>query len=160
MKKRLVISVFLLVSLLLVACGAAKEALWEQAATVVTETPTLESPALTALLNRIRETVQPGTAGGSLRALIAAADLLDWAEAPPPQENIDATVSAWLAEQSADARALLPVQLESLRGAAAQLTGDYDSLASMMEDAGLSGRGPWSEASGRTAFALLDALER
>ena len=56
------------------------------------EEPTLTSPALTALLNRLRDGVQPGTAGSSLKAAGAAADLLDWAEDPIPQENIDATV--------------------------------------------------------------------
>ena len=124
------------------------------------ETPTLVSPALTAQLNLLRDNVQPGTAGSSLRAASAAADLLDWAESPPPQENIEATVAAWLSEQSGEALERLPEQLDSVRWAFGMLTEEYEASAALMADAGLTGRGPWSDAAGTTAAAVLELLGR
>ena len=162
MRKRLVVTVFLLVSLLLAACGTQTNAAVETArpAAVTAETPTPVSPALTALLDQFRDSVHPGTAGASLRAAIAAAALLDWAENPPPQESIDATAADWLAAQAADTCSLLPEQCESLRGMIGQLTADYEGSLGLLDDAGLSGRGPWSGAAAQTALALLDRLEK
>ena len=122
------------------------------------EVPTLESPALTAQLNRLRDGVQPGTAGSSLKAAGIAADLLDWAEDPIPQENIDATVAEWLAAQSAEARERLPEQRDALRAALKELTTAYEDAAGLLADAGLTGRGPWSEAAAERAIALLEQL--
>lgn len=157
--KHLTLAFLLVFALLLSACGgSAPAAGGEQAA--VTEEPTLVSPALTALLNSLRDTVQPGTAGGSLRAAQAAAELLDWAENPAPEENIAATVSDWLSAQSEDARALLPEQLLSLGGMVERLTTEFDASAGLLDDAGLSGRGPWSAEAAQTALALLDMIGR
>ena len=122
------------------------------------EEPTLTSPALTALLNRLRDGVQPGTAGSSLKAAGAAADLLDWAEDPIPQENIDATVAEWLAAQRAEARQRLPEQRDALHGMVVELTTSYEDAAGLLADAGLTGRGPWSEAAAERAIALLEQL--
>ena len=122
------------------------------------EAPTLVSPALTAQLNRLRDSVQPGTAGSSLKAAGAAADLLDWAEDPIPQENIDATVAEWLSTQSAEARERLPEQVEALHGMVVELTTSYEDAAGLLADAGLTGRGPWSEAAAERAIALLEQL--
>ena len=122
------------------------------------EAPTLVSPALTAQLNRLRDGVQPGTAGSSLKAAGAAADLLDWAEDPIPQENIDATVAEWLAAQSAEARQRLPEQRDALHGMVVELTTSYEDAAGLLADAGLTGRGPWSEAAAERAIALLEQL--
>ena len=122
------------------------------------EAPTLVSPALTAQLNRLRDGVQPGTAGSSLKAAGAAADLLDWAEDPIPQENIDATVAEWLSTQSAEARERLPEQVEALHGMVVELTTAYGDAAGLLADAGLTGRGPWSEAAAERAIALLEQL--
>jgi hypothetical protein len=122
------------------------------------EEPTLTSPALTAQLNRLRDGVQPGTAGSSLKAAGAAADLLDWAEDPIPQENIDATVAEWLAAQSAEARQRLPEQRDALHGMVVELTTSYEDAAGLLADAGLTGRGPWSEAAAERVFALLEQL--
>ncbi len=157
--KHLILAFLLVFSLLLSACGAnATTAQSGGEQTSVTEEPTLVSPALTALLDMLRDTVQPGTAGGSLRAAQAAAELLDWAENPPPEESIKATVSSWLAAQSEDARALLPEQLLSLGGMVGRLTEDYAGSAGLLDDAGLTGRGPWSANAAQTALALLDSL--
>ena len=122
------------------------------------EVPTLESPALTAQLNRLRDGVQPGTAGSSLKAASVAADLLDWAEEPIPQETIDATVAEWLAAQSAEARARLPEQLDALHAAVEKLTTTYEDAAGLLADAGLTGRGPWDDAAAERVLALLEQL--
>ena len=123
-----------------------------------TEEPALTSPALTAQLNLLRDGVQPGTAGSSLKAAGVAADLLDWAKDPIPRENIDATVAEWLAAQSAEARQRLPEQVGALRAAVEELTTAYEDAAGLLADAGLTGRGPWSEAEAERVFALLDQL--
>lgn len=123
------------------------------------ETATLVSPALSAQLNLLRDRVQPGTAGASLKAAIVAADLLDWASEPVPQENIDATVLAWLAAQSEDALERLPEQLAQLSGTIGRLVSDYEGCAGLLEDAGLEGRGPWDAAAGERAASLLALLD-
>ena len=144
--KRTLPALLLLLSLLLAACGASP----------AVEPPTPVSPALTALLNRLSDTVQPGTAGASLRAAAAAADLLDWAGDPPPQESIEATVADWLGAS----HTMTAEQLMSLRGMVEQLSADYAASAGLLEDAGLSGRGPWSADAAQTALALLERLEQ
>ena len=152
--KRTVFRILLLLILILAAGLILMQALRGGEA----ESPTLVSPALTAQLNRLRDGVQPGTAGSSLKAASVAADLLDWAEDPIPQENIDATVAEWLAAQSAEARERLPEQLEVLRAAVEELTTAYEDAAGLLSDAGLTGRGPWSEAAAERVFALLEQL--
>ena len=122
------------------------------------EHPALVSPALTAQLDQLRDGVQPGTAGSSLKAASVAADLLDWAEDPTPRENIEATVGEWLAAQSAETRERLPEQLDALRGMVKKLTTTYEDAAGLLSDAGLEGRGPWSEAAAEQVNTLLDQL--
>lgn len=118
------------------------------------------SPVLTALLDRLRDGLQPGTAGGSLRAASAAADLLDWSTDPDPRDSAEATVREWLAAQSEDALAVLPEQLDSLASALTQLTEDYEGSAGLLEDAGLSGRGPWTAQAAKTAADLVTLLRQ
>jgi hypothetical protein len=125
-----------------------------------TEPPTLVSPALTAQLNQLRDSVHPGTAGSSLRAAAVAADLLDWAEEPIPQESIDATVAEWLAAQSEEARELLPLQAEALLHTVEELSESYEEAAGLRSDAGLEGRGPWSREAAEQAAALLAQLKQ
>ena len=134
--------------LLLVACGSAAPK----------ETPTPVSPALTAELNRLRDGVQPGTAGSALKAAAVAADLLDWAAEPVPQESIDATVREWLAGQSDEALERLPEQLEALRYTLEQLTAGYENAAGLLSDAGLEERGPWSAEAAERVAALLEQI--
>ena len=109
-------------------------------------------------MNLLRDRVQPGTAGASLKAAIAAADLLDWANEPVPQENIETTVKEWLASQSTDALERLPEQLDQLFGTVERLVSDYEGCAGLLEDAGLEGRGPWDTAAGERVSALLELL--
>lgn len=161
--KKLLFAV-LTAALLLSACGRtpaaqpAAETEAPAAETPAAETPTLVSPALVAVLNQIKFNVQPGTAGSSLKAAGVTAELLDWAEEAPPQENIEATVAAWLSEQTPDTLALLPEQLSSLDYTVELLTEDYDSAAGLLSDAGLEGRGPWSEDAATAVRDLLTLL--
>ncbi len=122
--------------------------------------PAPVSPVLTALLDRLRDGLQPGTAGGSLRAASAAADLLDWSMDPDPRDSAEETVREWLAAQSEDALAVLPEQLDSLGAALTQLTDDYESSAGLLDDAGLSGRGPWTAQAAQTAADLVTLLRQ
>ena len=122
------------------------------------EHPDSVSPALTARLDQLRDGVQPGTAGSSLKAASVAAELLDWAEDPIPRENIEATVAAWLEAQSAEARERLPEQIDALRYSVKELTTAYEDAAGLLSDAGLEGRGPWSEAAAEQVYALLEQL--
>ena len=147
--KRMTVLLFVC-CLLLAACGSVAPK----------ETPTLVSPALSAQLNLLRDGVQPGTAGSSLKAAVVAADLLDWATEPIPQENIDATVREWLAEQSGEALERLPEQLQSLGYTVEQLAADYENAAGLLSDAGLEGRGPWSDEAAERVTALLEQLKK
>ncbi len=122
-------------------------------------TPASPDPALLTVLDELRDSVHPGTAGSSLRAVIAAADLLDWAETAPEQAVLVASVREWLPAQSEEVRNLLPEQIESLRWAFRELTEEYELSANLMDDAGLTGRGPWSDAARETGARVLDLLE-
>ena len=144
--KKILIPLFLCLALLFSACGRR-------------EAPAPVNPALCAQLDRLRDGVQPGTAGSSLKAAGVAADLLDWAADPIPQENLDATVREWLAAQSAEARSLLPQQLDSLRDTLEALVLDYEGSAGLLEDAGLTGRGPWEDDARQRVLTLFEALE-
>lgn len=148
--KRSILCLLAALCLCLTACGRTQ---------APPETPTLVSPALSAQLNLLRDRVQPGTAGASLKAAIVAADLLDWADDPAPQENIDATVQSWLAAQSEEALERLPEQIDQLSGTVERLLTDYEGCAGLLEDAGLEGRGPWDAAAGEQVHTLLDLLD-
>ena len=146
--KRLIL-LLLPLCLLLAACGS----------TAPAPTAAPEAPAIpAALLDAIRDSVQPGTAGSSLKAASVVADLLDWAAAGAPA-GLSEAVSAWLKAQSGEARAALPEQLDALRGALEQLAQADESAKGLMQDAGLENRGPWSEEAFQRAEALLSLLQ-
>lgn len=70
------------------------------------------SEALQAQLDNIRDTVQPGTAGSSLRAAQVAADLLIWGTSSPlTAGQVDTLTRDWIAAQDSDVQAALPEQL-------------------------------------------------
>ena len=56
---------------------------------------------LYALLEKLVETVQPGTAGSSLKAVYAAKDLLDWVKENRPQPQ---TVADTVADTATESR--------------------------------------------------------
>ena len=155
----------LLPALLLSACGQSVSApvtapapTAVPTAAVSESTPVPLSAALSQQLDQLRTGVQPGTAGSSLKAAAVVASLLDWAEEPPAQEIIDATLAHWLSQQSEEARALLPEQVASLDYTLELLTADYSHADGLLSDAGLTGRGPWSRDAARTVRSLFDAL--
>lgn len=73
------------------------------------------SDALRAQLDNIRDSVQPGTAGSTLRAAQVAADLLTWGtESTLTAQQVDTLTRQWLAEQEESVLADLPEQLASV----------------------------------------------
>ena len=155
MKIERILPILLLLALLLSACGARG-----QSAPVPAEAADPAAAAeLTALLDSLRDRVQPGTAGASLKAAAAAADLLDWAAGTPLDDGALAAAAAdWLSAQSEETRGRLPEQLDALRGMLRELSERPDAAAGLLSDAGLEGRGPWDAASAERALRLLDAL--
>ena len=116
-----------------------------------------EADPLTALLNSLRDNVQPGTAGASLKVAGVAADFLDWAV-----QNPDASADAakvWRNAQSTETRSRLPEQLAALASSVDALANHYEASAGLMQDAGLAGRGPWSGDAAQAVLALLDELK-
>ena len=160
--KRITLLLARCAALLLAACGAAPA---PAAVPTATPTPTEEptpvptDTVLFDLLDTLRDRVQPGTAGSSLKAAVATAALLDWAETAPAPESTEATAAEWLARQDEEALSRLPEQLASLRGSLEQLSADYDSAAGLLADAGAEEAGPWTAEAAQTVSALLDALE-
>ena len=152
--RRTAFRIFLLLGLILAVGLILMLALKNGAA----EAPTSVSPALTARLDRLRDGVQPGTASSSLKTAAVAAELLDWAEDPIPAESLEATAAAWLEAQSAETQERLPEQRDALRAAVEELTTGYEDAAGLLSDAGLEGRGPWSEAAAERVFTLLEQL--
>ena len=116
-----------------------------------------EADPLTALLNRLRDNVQPGTAGASLKAAGVAADFLDWAE-QNPGASTDAA-KTWVATQSKETLERLPEQLTALASSVDALANNFEASAGLMQDAGLTGRGPWSSEAELTVLTLLDGLK-
>ena len=157
MKKMLLM--LLAAALLLCACGQTAPAS-PQAAPAAQATPAALSPAaeeLDALLGELRQTVQPGTAGSSLRAASMAAKLLDWAEsAELTDEELLAVLSPWLGELDDGLPGDFPEQLAAVDGMARILTGEDAAQAlGLLEDAGCEDCGyPWS---GKAA-AVLERL--
>ena len=152
--KRFFFLLLVLSSVLLCACGKSP------APQVPAVSPAPADSAVSGLLDRIRDGVQPGSAGASLKAASVAADLLDWAAGSPQRGAADAAVSVWLEAQTPEARAQLPEQIGALRSAVERLAADFEGSAGLLSDAGLEGRGPWDESAAELALALLDTLER
>ena len=170
--KRIAIFVLCACMVLLCACGIKLPSLpgrgdradngsggSDQNATVTVETPApvaatpdpaLETAraALRERLSDIRQNVQPGTAGSSLRAAAQAAKLLDWAAGTTLSEaQISEFVSSLLPElNQAETPASLAEQLSSVAYAIDLLTGDDQNLAqSLLTDCGAeSSAWPWS----------------
>ena len=154
---------FLLLALLLLLCGCARASNSAPAAapplpSAEASAAPAEDEALSLLLDSLRDSVQPGTAGASLKAASVAAALLDWGLESRDEAALGLSVRRWRSAQSAEALERLPEQLASLEGMLEWLVSDYEASAGLLDDAGLTGRGPWTEAAAAQVRALLAAL--
>ena len=173
MKTRVVLFLLCL-CLLLAACGRQPAApAISQASPPVSassQAPASSAPApqveiasgpedLTALLDRFREDVTIGTAGSSLRAVAAAADLLDWAAACSlSPEEIATAYEDWYPHQNPDRPAAFEEQLSAVDYAVQLLLHGGEEAVSLLNDAGYEDCGyPWDEHAASVADALMQA---
>lgn len=111
--------------------------------------------ALAALLEDVRTSVFPGTAGNSLRAAGRAAAVADFfAESGMSPDEADRAVRDYIASLSVDDAQLFETQLDSVIGAFSNLTGENG--ADLLSDCGYeSAYFPWNEENVRNCFAAL-----
>lgn len=105
----------------------------------------------------IDELVQPGTAGSSLRAAVAAASLLDWAAKDQLSDEALAVVIDYMAAKSVEGQAEFGEKLDAVESTVGLLTGkDSEQARDLLTDAGVidSCGFPWS----RDAVAVIDRL--
>ncbi len=91
---------------------------------------------LISLLDRIAESLHPGTAGSSLVSAGVTSELMNWAASTQltAQETAE-TVQQWLEDQSAEIREAFVQQLESIGGSYAEIL--RDGAKGLLESAGV-----------------------
>ncbi len=91
---------------------------------------------LISLLDRIAESLHPGTAGSSLVSAGVTSELMNWAASTQltAQETAE-TVQQWLEDQSAEIREAFAQQLESIGGSYAEIL--RDGAKGLLESAGV-----------------------
>ena len=172
MKKSLWI-VPLCLALLLTACGRQKAAPvqntapQEAAPAAAEQAPTeqmdqqMQESALDDLLDHIRENVTVGAAGSSLRAVAAAAELLDWAAGCSlDAQELLAVYEHWLPDMRSDLPVSFAEQLSMVDYSIRLLT-DSDSAQAeaLLADAGCSDCGyPWDEHAVAVTEVLMEAV--
>lgn len=111
--------------------------------------------ALAALLEDVRTSVFPGTAGNSLRAAGRAAAIADFfAESGMSPDEAERAVRDYIASLSAEDAELFEMQFDSVLGAFSNLTGENG--AGLLEDCGYeSAHFPWDEENVRNCFVAL-----
>lgn len=82
--------------------------------------------------------VQPGTAGSSLRGVIAACGLLDWAQELPEDEagRLPDELLSWYLSLSEDELALLDESLEAVLSQADDIAADFEGAKALLDSAG------------------------
>jgi len=138
----------LLLSIFLLLCSACTETLDQSE----------EQEMLTGVLEQARATLQPGTAGSSLKGIHMAAVLLDCCESCAMSEDaITETVSAFLDSLSDADAALFRLQVQQLESCLTTLTEDASGTAEgLLQDCGYSGNGyPWSSSAMDTALLII-----
>ncbi len=111
----------------------------------------------------IDENVQPGTAGGSLRAAAAAASLLDWADAGELSEGAVGVVMDYIASMTPEGQEEFEAKLDAVEATVELLTGkDSKQAEEILADAGMldSCRFPWSSGAAANFDALMAAMGR
>lgn len=123
---RRILALLLVMAALLAGCGILPEnALKEE-----------DRQQLISLLDRIAESLHPGTAGSSLVSAGVTSELIDWAAATKltAQETAEA-VQKWLESQSEEIREAFAQQLESIGGTYAEIL--RDGAKGLLESAGV-----------------------
>ncbi len=111
----------------------------------------------------IDDLVQPGTAGGSLRAAVAAASLLDWAAQGELNEEAVGMVMDFVASMTPEGQEEFEAKLDAVEATVALLTGkDSKQAEDILADAGMLGscQFPWSEEAVARYDALMAAMGR
>ncbi|MBO6040447.1 MAG: hypothetical protein J6P58_04490 [Oscillospiraceae bacterium] len=111
----------------------------------------------------IDELVQPGTAGSSLRAAVAAASLLDWAAKDQLSDEALAVVIDFMAAKSVEGQAEFGEKLDAVESTVELLTGkDSEQARDLLTDAGVieSCGVPWSKDAVAVIDRLMEALGR
>ena len=122
-----------------------------------------EQVALLEKILLIDELVQPGTAGGSLRAVAASASLLDWAETAQLSEESISMIMDYIASKTPEGQEEFNAKLDAVDATVQYLTGsDSETVEGMLSDAGMldSCNYPWSKAAPETVERLMQALGR
>ena len=105
----------------------------------------------------IDELVQPGTAGSSLRAVVAAASLLDWADSAQLTDGAIEVIMDYMASMTPEGKREFETKLEEVNATVKQLTtGAKDAVEGQLADAGMldNCKYPWSA----TAPQIIDRL--
>lgn len=111
----------------------------------------------------IDDLVQPGTAGSSLRAAVAAASLLDWAAKDQLSDEALGIVIDYMAAKSVEGQAAFGEKLDAVEYTVGLLTGkDSDQAKDLLTDAGVidSCGYPWSKEAVAVIDRLMEALGR
>ena len=109
----------------------------------------------------IDELVQPGTAGSSLRAAVAAASLLDWADSAQLTDGAIEVIMDYMASMTPEGRQEFEAKLEEVNSTVKQLTsGDKEQAEGMLSDAGMldNCKYPWSAAAPQIVDRLMLTL--
>ena len=117
-----------------------------------------EKAYLISILDDIRDNMEVGTAGSSLKAVPYGAKLLDWSLDPTMDAKaVKDVVTEWLGEQDSDKLAEINEQLMLAVSTAQALTGE--SGKELMESAGFESENyPWSDAKTDIISEALNAV--
>lgn len=109
---------------------------------------------LSAVLDDIDASVTIGTAGSSLKAARAAAQLLDWAvQTDMSAQQVKSAVVDWLSPKGNDVQVQFAEKLSAVDSACTEL--QKDSAKDLLDSAGCQDSGyPWTE----QAYELVDAV--
>lgn len=115
-----------------------------------------EREKLIGILDDIKENVHPGTAGGTLRAMRTAADLISWASSTTMKKSEAAkVVKEWLKEQSPEMREVLQEKLEQVAEACGSII--REEAKGALESAGVEEK--FSDISSRVKDLVDSVLE-
>ena len=176
MKKVLALILALAMVFALAACTAETEVVTAESAAPQTAAPEVSpeaSPeaampaqptaedvaALSAALDDLTASVHPGSSGCSLRAVISAAELLNWGSATAmDSEQISAAVKEWAAAKDAETLSIFKESLSFVSDTCQQLR--QENAPDLLDSAGCMDSGyPWSDEAYAAAQAVFDAAE-
>ena len=143
------------------ACAKSDTSTPDSSKTETTDTASVdenEKAYLISILDDIRDNMEVGTAGSSLKAVPFGAELLDWSLDPTMYAKaVKDVVAEWLSEQDSDKLAEINEQLMLAVNTAQALTGE--SGKDLMESAGFESENyPWTDAKTDIISEALNAV--